>query len=198
MYTNMTLTIAVLSLIISGLTFWLTRIRKGSLKMTRPSIICFLGRNGNDTPKVFIRTLLYSTSDQGQYLQNMFVRLHTTEAIYNFNIWAYQEDKMIRGSGLFVSKNGNSANHHFFLPKNESWNFIDGNYILEVFVETVNNSPKKIFEYKISLSIEQSNALTQNKGVYFDWESNTGQYISSISEEENTNTLNSKKKVNIL
>jgi hypothetical protein len=54
---NMALTISIISLIISFWTFWLTRIRKGSLKMTRPSIICFLGQNGKDEPKIFIRTL---------------------------------------------------------------------------------------------------------------------------------------------
>ena len=116
---NMALTISIVSLIISGLTFWLTRIRKGSLRMTRPSIICFLGQNGNDEPKIFIRTLLYATADQGQYIQNMFVRLHRAERIQNFNIWAYGDNGIVRGSGLFASKTGVSANHHFLLPPNE-------------------------------------------------------------------------------
>src|SRR5260221_7320406 len=133
---NMALTISIVSLIISGLTFWLTRIRKGSLRMTRPSIICFLGQNGNDEPKIFIRTLLYATADQGQYIQNMFVRLHRAERIQNFNIWAYGDNGIVRGSGLFASKTGVSANHHFLLPPNEQWIFAAGDYRLEIFVET--------------------------------------------------------------
>jgi hypothetical protein len=60
-FDNMALTISIVSLIISGLTFWLTRIWKGSLKMTRPSIICFVGQNGGDEPKVFVRILLFVT-----------------------------------------------------------------------------------------------------------------------------------------
>ena len=137
-YDIMTLTISIISLIISGLTFWLTRIRKGTLKMTRPSIICFLGKNGIDEPKIFIRTLLYSTSDQGQYIQNMFIRLHRAETIQNFNVWAYGDNGLVRGSGLFVSKGGVSNYHHFLLPKNEQWDFVAGEYKLEVIAETVN------------------------------------------------------------
>lgn len=81
----MALIISIISLIISGLTFWLTRIKKGDLKMTRPSMICFVGQNGNDEPKIVIRTLLYATAEQGQYIQNMFIRIHRDETIQNFN-----------------------------------------------------------------------------------------------------------------
>lgn len=91
---NIALIISLFSLIISGLTFWLTKIKKGNLKMTRPSIICFLGQNGNDEPKIFLRTLLYGTADQGQYVQNMFVRVHRAETIQNFNIWAYGDKEL--------------------------------------------------------------------------------------------------------
>lgn len=181
----MALTISILSLIISGLTFWLTRIRKGSLKMTRPSIICFLGQNGNDEPKVFMRTLLYGTSDQGQYIQNMFIRLRRAETIQNFNIWAYGDKGIVRGSGLFVSKSGSSIYHHFLLPKNERWDFVSGDYIFEVFAETVNDSIKRIFEQKLSLTTEQSNDIKQGKAVYFDWAPNTGQYVSHSDNRTN-------------
>ncbi len=174
----MALTISILSLIISGLTFWLTRIWKGSLKMTRPSIICFLGQNGGDEPKIFIRTLLYGTSDQGQYIQNMFIRLHRAKTIQNFNVWAYDDGGLVRGSGLYVSKGGISSYHHFLLPKNELWDFVSGDYTLEVFAETVDKSTKKIFEQKLPLTHEQSNDLKQGKAIYYDWTPNIEQYLS--------------------
>jgi len=142
----MALTISIISLIISGITFWLTKIRKGTLKMTRPSIICFLGQNRTDEPKVFIRTLLYSTSDQGQHIQNMFARISVGEKSQDFNIWAYGDNGLVRGSGLFVSKTGVSIYHHFLLPKNEKWEFIDGNYKIELFAETVAKKNRKFFE----------------------------------------------------
>lgn len=174
----MALTISILSLIISGMTFWLTKIRKGNLKMTRPSIICFLGQNGNDEPKVFMRTLLYGTSDHGQYIQNMFIRLHRAETIQNFNIWAYEDNGIVRGSGLFVSKSGSSFYHHFLLPKNERWEFAPGEYFLEVFAETVDNSTKMLFEQKLLLTVEQSNDIKKGKAIYFNWAPNTKMYVS--------------------
>lgn len=129
----LTLTISITALIISGLTFWLTKIRKDNLKMTLSSIICFLGHNGNVEPKIFIRTLLYATADQGQYIQNMFAQIHRAETIQNFNIWAYGDNGIVRGSGLFTSKAGVNVYHHFLLPKNEQWNLlretIDLNYM---------------------------------------------------------------------
>lgn len=73
---NISLIISIVALAISGATFWLTRLKKGIVKMTRPTIIFFGPDGGGERHnKVFIRTLLYSTSDRGQYVQNMFIRL---------------------------------------------------------------------------------------------------------------------------
>jgi hypothetical protein len=181
----MALTISIISLIISGLTFWLTRFRKGSLRMTRPSIICFLGQNGNDEPKIFIRTLLYATADQGQYIQNMFVKISIADTTQNFNVWAYGDNQIVRGSGLFTSKTGISVYHHFLLPKNEQWNFDEGEYRLEVYVETVDNSIKKLFEQKLSLTTEQSIDIKQGKAIYFDWVPNKRKYVSHSDNKTN-------------
>ena len=153
--------------------------------MTRPSIICFLGQNGNDEPKIFIRTLLYATAEQGQYIQNMFVKICSVETIQNFNVWAYGDNGIVRGSGLFASKIGVSVYHHFLLPKNEEWNFVSGEYILEVYAETVDNSTTKLFEQKLSLTEEQSNDIKKGKAVFFDWAPNTGQYISHSDNRTN-------------
>ena len=103
--------------------------------MTRPTIICFLGQNGGDNPKIFIRTLLYSTADLGQYVQDMFIKVQTNEFSQNFNIWAYGDKDIVRGSGLFVNKAGVSCYHHFLLP-NEVGKFIfaPGQYKIEIFV----------------------------------------------------------------
>ncbi|MDB5209467.1 MAG: hypothetical protein JWQ30_294 [Sediminibacterium sp.] len=109
--TVITLVVSIIALSISFLTFWLTRIKRGSLKMTRPTVI-FFGPDGRgkDHKKVFIRTLLYSTSEQGKYIQNMFIRLQRDESIQNFNIWVYDNNGLVRGSRLFVNKTGVSFN----------------------------------------------------------------------------------------
>ena len=102
----MAIAISIVSLLISALTFWMSRLKKGSLKMTRPSLICFVGVNTGDGLKVVIRTLLFSTSDVGQYVQNMFVRVSREETSYDFNIWAYDDKGLVRGSGIYVGRNG--------------------------------------------------------------------------------------------
>ena len=175
----MSLIISILSLIISGWT-WFTKIRRGKIKMTRPSIICYLGKNGEDEPKVFVRTLLYSTSERGEYIQNMFISLSREDKVQNFNIWAYDDKGLVRGSGLYVNKDGFSSYHHFLLPKNSSWQFIEGNYKLEVFAETVDGKTNKIFEQKINLTNEQSDYLKQNKALYYDWAPDLEGYISNV------------------
>lgn len=179
----MILAISILSLIISILTFWLTRIHKGNLKMTRPSIIAFLGSNGDDEPKIFIRTLLYATSDKGQYIQNMFARLHGEATTQNFNIWAYGDNGVVRGSGLFASKSGLSVYHHFLLPKNEKWQFIAGEYKLEVFAESINGKIKKLFEQRLLLTEKQSYEIQCGKALYFDWIPNVKQYVSHTEKK---------------
>lgn len=172
----MPLSIAILSLVISllsfgvsGLTFFLTRVYKGDLKMTRPSMICFVGQNGSDKPKVYIRTLLYQTSDKGQYIQNMFVKLYLEQTIYDFNIWFYDESKTVRGSGLFVNKTGIVTNHQFLLSNNSIWPATSGEYKLEVYAETVDNSIKKLFVDKLTITNEDSYNINQEQGVWFDW-----------------------------
>ncbi len=177
--------ISVIAILISGLTFWLTRLNKGQVKMTRPTVIFF----GPDNPvsnhkKVFIRTLLYSSSEQGQYIQNMFVRLKRGESTQNFNIWVYEDNGLVRGSGLFVGKSGVASNHHFLTPVDGTkYEFLQGTYILEVYVESVNRTPKKIFQEQLDISEMQNEKMKNNvAGIYFDWAPNTQSYFAHIDQ----------------
>ncbi len=151
--------------------------------MTRPTVIFFGPDGGGEKHnKVFIRTLLYSTSDRGQYIQNMFIRLQRGESVQNFNVWVYDDKGLVRGSGLFVSKSGIACNHHFLLPKDgEAYSFLMGDYLLQVFIEPVNEKPKMIFEQKLQLTKEQSEEMkTRTAGTYFDWAPNTQTYFSHV------------------
>jgi hypothetical protein len=179
------LTISIVALIVSLTTFWLTRIRKGTVKMTKPTVI-FFGPDGPgaDLNKVFIRTLLYSTSDKGQYIENMFVKLTRGETVQNFNVWVYgdKHDGLSRGSGLFVGKNGLASNHHFLMPKDGSnFYFTKGSYELDVYVEMVNKKPQRIYTQNLTIDDQQGRELADKKaGIYFDWAPNTQTYQSHI------------------
>jgi hypothetical protein len=175
--------ISLFALAISSLTFWLTRIKKGVVKMTKPTVIFFGSDGGGEQQnKVFIRTLLYSSSERGQYIQNMFIRLHRGETIQNFNVWVYDDKGLVRGSGLFINKSGIACNHHFLLPKDGSnYSFLAGEYLLEIYVETVDEKSKKIFEQKLNLTnIQQDEMELKKAGLYFDWAPNNQNYFSHI------------------
>ena len=190
MINNLSIIRSLTALAISATTFWLTRVKKGILKMTRPTVI-FFGPDGKAEKdnKVFIRTLLYSTSDKGHYIQNMFIRLTRGESIQNFNVWVYGDKEFVRGSGLYINKSGVACNHHFLLPKDGGgYSFLAGDYKLEVYVETVSDSAKKIFEENLYLKSEQqSEMLAKGAGVYFDWAPNTQNYFSHIAPNPKIN-----------
>jgi hypothetical protein len=178
-----TLISSFIALTISFLTFWLTRIRGGVVKMTRPTVI-FFGPDGvgSQHNKIFIRTLLYSTSEKGKYVQNMFIRLQRGESVQNFNIWVYDNNGLVRGSGLFINKNGFASNHHFLIPKDGTkYIFTEGEYLIQVFVETVDENPRMIFKQKLFLNNNQQEEM-ENKGagIYFDWAPNTQNYYSHV------------------
>src|ERR1700730_660906 len=113
-------TLSVLVLVVSGVTAWLTLFRRGTVRLTQPTVVYFGPDGGLPTrapkPKVFLRTLLFATSKRGRVIESMHVTRTRSETRQNFNIWVYGNDKLVRGSGLFVGETGVSANHHFLMP----------------------------------------------------------------------------------
>jgi len=176
---------STIKIIISVLKLCLTKIRRGTLKMTRPSIICFEGQNGNDGPKIFLQTLLFATFDRGQYIQSMYIRVHRTETTQNFTIRGYDDSGLVLGSGIHISKTGRSTYLHFLLPKNENWDFLAGEYKLEIFAETINNKTKNIFEQILVVTKEQAETMSKDKraSVSFQWETNSNKYISHTTSK---------------
>ena len=77
-------TISVFALCLSVLTAWLTLFRRGTVKMTQPTVI-YLGpdspraRDESPLPKVFLRTLLFATSKRGRIAYCAFPKRDTAE-----------------------------------------------------------------------------------------------------------------------
>lgn len=122
--------ISILSLGISATTMYFTWFRRGRLAMTKPALVFF----GHDaaTPKIFLRTLLYSTSQRGKMIEHLYAKLIRggTEQVFGF--WGYAATTEISpGSGLYVSQTGVSANHHFVLSEQYSgYEFVAGDYTI--------------------------------------------------------------------
>ena len=177
-----TIVIACLSLAISAITAWLTLLRKGTVRMTQPTMI-FFGYDPDGSSKVFLRTLLYSTSKRSQIVESMFIRLQRGESSQTFNIWVYGNGSLARGSGIKVGPDGVTYNHHFLIPKDGTvYEFLAGDYVVEVYAALVNaRSPILLYRLRLSLSSEHATALKdRNVGVFFDWGPDSQKYHAYI------------------
>src|SRR5689334_8746086 len=99
--------IAVLALTLSIVTLWITNVHRGKLSMTRPTIVAFAFEGMSPTePKVFLRTLLRSSSKQGIIIESLFIKLKRKNHSQSFTSWAYGDNGVVRGSGLYVGEQG--------------------------------------------------------------------------------------------
>lgn len=180
--------ISTLALLISAATAWLTLLRRGTVKMTQPAVI-FFGpdgkRNSRDEhlPKIYLRTLLYSTSKRGRVIESMHATLSRNESRQTFNIWVHGNKDLVRGSGLFVSDTGVAENHHFLTPKDGShFEFKEGCYGLEVYAKLVGDSKSlRLWTQKLVVNAVEATKLGQERcGMYFDWGPASGQYLSHV------------------
>jgi hypothetical protein len=185
------LTLSALALIVSAGTAWLTLFRRGSIKMTQPTVIYFGpdGRNGRHEsapPKVFLRTLLFATSKRGRIIQNMYVKLSRNKAHQNFSIWVYGDKDIVRGSGLFVGENGIAANHHFLVPRDDTqFRFLAGKYKLELFARLLGDREQTLlWSQELEVSGDAARQLQDPiAGLYFDWGPDVGCYMPHIENE---------------
>lgn len=177
--------VACVALVISVLTLWITHLRRGTIRMTRPSQFYF-GADGSKSssltgpPKIFFRALLYATSKRGRVLESMWVTLYRGEARQTFNIWVYGDEYLQRGAGLFVGETGVVTSHHFLLPENENFSFREGEYDVRIFGRLVGDDyVKPLMKQKLTVSAQNAEALaSRNAGVYFDFGPISGAYTA--------------------
>lgn len=186
----LSITISALALGVSSVTAWLTLFRRGTVKMTQPTVIYFgpdapRSRNVPPPPKVYLRALLFSTSKRGRVIESMHVTLSRNETRQNFNIWVYGDERLVRGSGLFVGETGVEANHHFLTPKDgTSFRFVEGHYRLDVFAHLLGDQKQThLFSQTLEISREIGASLTEvHAGLYFDWGPDSSRYLPHVEE----------------
>ena len=140
--------------------------------MTKPTIVFF----GYDMvprarPKVFLRTLLYSTANRGHVVEGMFAKVRHGDGEQAFSFWGCGEtEKLTPGSGLYVSKTGFSANHHFVLPVHETdYRFEPGDYSIDVFANVVGRRVAvHLSTIRLTLTPGLAAALARHEGVLFE------------------------------
>jgi len=119
----------------------------------------------------------------------MHATLARDESSQTFNIWVYGDERLVRGSGLFVGETGVAANHHFLTPiDGSSFHFIQGNYRLDVFAKVLGDSkPRKLFSQRLEIDRDAAGAPTDaHAGLYFDWGPDSGSYMSHVDKRDPT------------
>lgn len=104
----------------------------------------------------------------------------------NFNIWVYGDEKLVRGSRLFVGETGVAANHHFLAPRDaSSFRFTEGSYRLEVFAHFLGDKvPTRLFFQALEISREIASSLTEHSaGLYFDWGPDSAHYLPHVEKK---------------
>jgi len=183
------LTVSILALAVSTVTAWLTLFRRGTVRMTQPTVIFFgpdVPRSGERDlkPKIYLRTLLFATSKRGRIIESMHVSLARSETHQNFNIWVHGEtSKLVRGSGLFVGETGVSANHHFLTPDDGShFRWLAGHYQLAVYARLLGDKKQQLlFSQKLEVTKDLAHQLENpGTGLYFDWGPDSSRYLPHI------------------
>lgn len=183
--------ISVVSLSVSLVTAWFTLLRRGTVEMTQPTVIYFgpdaprRSQNAEPLPKIFLRTLLFATAKRGRIIESLHVAIAKNETHQSFNIWVCGNEKLARGSGLFVGETGIEANHHFVAPPDaSSFRFSEGQYQLQVFAHLLGDRKRiQLFDQTLTITQEAAAKLSAaNVGIYFDWGPDSSRYISHVED----------------
>jgi hypothetical protein len=175
--------ISLLSFAVSATTMYFTWLRRGRLAMTTPMLVFFgFDEVPRRTAKIFLRTLLYSTSAKGKVVEGLFVKLRRGTAEQTFGFWGYSTDKLTHGSGLYVPQTGVVADHHFVQSVHQHmYEFAAGTYAIDVFARLAGKTAlRKLAQVEVELTRDQAAALSEGKGVMFELMPEQVQYVGHI------------------
>lgn len=174
--------LAAASIALSIFTLWITLWHRGKITATRPTIVVFAFEGmRKEEPKIFLRTLLRSSSKNGEVVESLFVRVKVNGLSQTFSTWAYGDNGIVRGSGLFVGEQGVEKYHHFIIPRSvKDFQFIPGTYEIEI-LAVIREKSIKLYLLTVELPKEMVAILNNGVlGVYFDWDPEQGKYNSYV------------------
>jgi hypothetical protein len=134
--------ISVIALAVSLFTLWFTVLRHGSIRCKRPSFVA-IKYDFVDKPqaqaKVVFRAVLFSTGKRGPMIEQLFIRVSEGKRQTEFSFWGHgHDDKLTRGSGLYVPETGVAAYHHFNPTDADTlFRFSGGTYSVELMASLV-------------------------------------------------------------
>lgn len=180
------LAVAISSLLLSGTVAWFSLVRRGRIQMTRPSLIVFMHDHlatGEVIPKIFLRTLLYSTGNRGHVIQTLYLKLQRAESSQNFSTWGHgPQNELTFGAGLRITPDGIDHNHHFNPPRGTGFEYTAGDYRISIFADLAGSTQHVLLgEVTLAISAEQANQLkSTDTELYFEWGPVSETYSSNI------------------
>lgn len=109
----------------------------------------------------------------------MFVRVRRGDSTQNFTVWVYGDERLSRGSGLFVPETGVIWNHHFLLSADGTdYRFLPGDYLLELYAAIWGaERNRRLFSASLTVPEDGAELIAWNRqGLYFDWSPDTRSY----------------------
>jgi hypothetical protein len=170
----LSISVSVVALVVSVFGAWASLFRRGTIKMTRPTIIAFCYDHLPDQSlaKIYMRAALFSTGRRGQVIESMYLNVTRDGVECVFTFWGYGESKqLVPGSGLFVGEAGISTNHHFNPPTSESaFAFKPGTYTVQI-IATLAGARKHLRLFGIQLNVPHAVelGLLDDAEMYFTW-----------------------------
>lgn len=147
--------------------------------MTRPTVVAFAF--DGPTPKVFLRFLLHSTAQRGNVIESMHVVLVQGGKRLLYSFWGYgdSQESLVRGSGLFISREGIAINHHFVHQKDETVTPIEpGSCIVNVYASLLGQQKDELLQ-SVQLDIREKETAAINNpkaGLIYNWNPDAKQY----------------------
>lgn len=149
--------------------------------MTPPNILAFAFDGPGGPPKLFLRSLLFSTSRRGHVVEGMYLTLQQGELIFTFSDWAYGDNQLVFGSGVHIPYEGFVSNYHFLLPRShKGLAYVQGQYSIEVYAKTTHNrSARLLFKTNLTINQTEANILNEGRNIIFTWDPVKQSYMVS-------------------
>lgn len=190
--TDLSPIVSIVALGLSLFTLWFTVLRRGSIRCTRPSFVAIrydFVNKPQAQAKVFFRALLFSTGKRGVMIEQLFLRVSAGSRQAEFSFWGYGDDKLMRGSGLFVPETGMATNHHFNPTDVDTlFRFSGETYSFELLASLVGRK-RLVSLWTIELDVPVGvfdHTIAANKAIFYNWSPQTRAYVVSVEDRFGT------------
>ncbi|MBS1994119.1 MAG: hypothetical protein JSS83_26595 [Cyanobacteria bacterium SZAS LIN-3] len=163
--------VSTMAFVLSVFTAWFGMFHRGRLCMIRPSAIVLMHDREN-RPRLFVRSLLYSTGNRGRVIRSLYLTLRRGETVQTFSIFDGGLHHTLKdGAGLIVFPSGAYLSHIFKTNESTSFEFWSGAYKIEILAEVVDlDAPVHLFETNLIITKSQASALQENgTSLFFEW-----------------------------